>query len=115
VFCGEELLRGAAAPAREGSDHARLSDRLADRRHSQEDGSRRDAEAGEVVGEAVGVFAWSAPDKEGIWRVVLCFAIELESFAFGVSSECIGYEFMTKQELLLRAVSPQIRPIIEWL
>ena len=30
-------------------------------------------------------FAWSAPDKEGIWRVVLCYAIELESFDFSES------------------------------
>jgi 8-oxo-dGTP diphosphatase len=60
-------------------------------------------------------FAWSAPDKEGIWRVVLCYAIELESFEFSESTECVGHEFLTKQDFSTWPVSPQTRPLVEWI
>ena len=60
-------------------------------------------------------FAWSAPDKEGIWRVVLCFAIELSSFQFSWSNECVGSEFLRKEDFGSRPISPQTRPIIDWI
>jgi 8-oxo-dGTP pyrophosphatase MutT (NUDIX family) len=60
-------------------------------------------------------FAWTAVDKNGIWRLVLCFAIEVEHFRFTHSDECVGYEFVGKQDLPTRPLSPQIQPIVEWL
>lgn len=60
-------------------------------------------------------FAWTATDKHGIWRLVLCFAIELEHFCFTDSEECVGYEFVTRTDLASRPLSPQIRPLEEWI
>jgi 8-oxo-dGTP diphosphatase len=60
-------------------------------------------------------FAWTAVDKNGIWRLVLCFAIELEHLRFTSSEECAGYEFVPKRELASRPLSPQIRRLGEWL
>jgi 8-oxo-dGTP pyrophosphatase MutT (NUDIX family) len=60
-------------------------------------------------------FAWTARDKEGVWRLVLCFAIELESFEFTESEECVGYRFVVKQDLDSPSIAPQIRPLAAWL
>ncbi len=60
-------------------------------------------------------FVWSATDKLGIWRVVLCYAIELESLELGASAECVRYEFLKRDELGSRPVSPQTRPLERWL
>jgi 8-oxo-dGTP diphosphatase len=60
-------------------------------------------------------FAWTATDKNGIWRLVLCFGIELEHFGFSSSEECVGYEFVGKRELASRPLSPQIQRLEEWL
>jgi 8-oxo-dGTP diphosphatase len=60
-------------------------------------------------------FVWSATDKLGIWRVVLCYAIELESLKFSESAECVSYEFLRKNEIAARPVSPQTRPLEVWL
>jgi 8-oxo-dGTP pyrophosphatase MutT (NUDIX family) len=60
-------------------------------------------------------YAWTAPDKEGTWRLVLCFAIELERLDFTESEECVGYEFVAKNDFPTRPISPQIRPLAEWL
>ena len=60
-------------------------------------------------------FAWSAIDKKGIWRLVLCFAIELESLDFAESEECVGYRFVAKQDLDSPEVAPQTRPLAAWL
>jgi len=60
-------------------------------------------------------YAWTAPDKGGIWRLVLCFAIELEGLDFSESDECVGYEFVGKEDFGARPVSTQIRPLVEWL
>jgi 8-oxo-dGTP diphosphatase len=54
-------------------------------------------------------FAWTAVDKNGIWRLVVCFAIELEHLRFASSEECVGYEFVGKRELASRPLSPQIQ------
>jgi len=54
---------------------------------------------------------WSATDKLGIWRVVLCYAIELDSLELGESAECLGYEFLTKEQMSSRPVSPQTLPL----
>lgn len=60
-------------------------------------------------------FAWTAVDKEGVWRVVLCFGIELEHLRFAESEECVGHEFVRKEELASRPIPPQIRPLAGWL
>jgi 8-oxo-dGTP diphosphatase len=60
-------------------------------------------------------FAWTAVDKNGIRRLVLCFAIDLEHFTFTSSEECVGYEFVPERELALRPLSPQIQPLAAWL
>jgi 8-oxo-dGTP pyrophosphatase MutT (NUDIX family) len=60
-------------------------------------------------------FAWTALDKDGVWRLVLCFAIELESFEFTESEECVGYQFAVKQDLNSPRIAPQIRPLAAWL
>ena len=60
-------------------------------------------------------YAWTAVDKNGIWRLVLCFAIELEHFRFTESEECVGFEFLTRRELAARPLSPQVRPLESWL
>jgi len=60
-------------------------------------------------------FAWTAVDKNGIWRLVLCFAIDLEHFQFTHSEECVGHEFVAQRDLGSRPISPQIRPLAEWL
>jgi 8-oxo-dGTP pyrophosphatase MutT (NUDIX family) len=60
-------------------------------------------------------YAWTATDKDGVWRVVLCYAIELASFDFAESDECAGYEFVSKDDLASRPVSPQTRELARWL
>jgi 8-oxo-dGTP diphosphatase len=60
-------------------------------------------------------FAWTAVDKNGIWRLVLCFGIELEHLRFVPSEECVGHEFVGKDDLASRPISAQIRPLADWL
>jgi len=60
-------------------------------------------------------FAWTAVDKNGVWRLVLCFAIELEHRSFATFEECVGYEFVGKRELASRPLSPHIQRLGEWL
>ncbi len=60
-------------------------------------------------------FAWSATDKNGIWRVMLCFAIELPHLRFVPSEECAGISFVTKSELANLPVAPQTRGLADWL
>ena len=60
-------------------------------------------------------YAWTAADKGGIWRLVLCFAIEVERLDFIESEECVGYEFVAKTAIASLPVSPQIRPLADWL
>ena len=65
--------------------------------------------------ERVPRFTWTARDKDGVWRLVLCFAIELESLDFTKSEECVGYRFVAKQDLDSPWVAPQTRPLAAWL
>ena len=60
-------------------------------------------------------FLWTATDKLGIWRVVLCYAIEIESLELSESAECVGYEFLTAPELSSRPVNPQTLPLATYL
>ena len=60
-------------------------------------------------------FAWTARDKDGVWRLVLCFAIELESLEFTESEECVGYRFVGKGELESLSIAPHIQLLATWL
>jgi 8-oxo-dGTP diphosphatase len=57
-------------------------------------------------------FAWSAMDKDGIWRLVLCFAIELESLEFTESEECVGYRFVSRSDLDSLSIAPHSHPLV---
>jgi 8-oxo-dGTP pyrophosphatase MutT (NUDIX family) len=59
--------------------------------------------------------AWSATDKDGVWRLVLCFAIELESFEFTESEECVGYRFVSQGDFDCLSIAPHTRPLAAWL
>jgi len=60
-------------------------------------------------------FAWSARDKDGVWRLVLCFAIELENREFTESDECVGYRFVRRGDLESLPIAPQTKPLAAWL
>jgi len=60
-------------------------------------------------------FAWSARDKEGVWRLVLCFAIELESREFTETEECVGYRFVQRSDLESLPIAPHTKPLADWL
>ena len=51
----------------------------------------------------------------GVWRLVLCFAIELESLEFTESEECVGYRFVGKGELESLSIAPHIQLLATWL
>lgn len=59
--------------------------------------------------------AWTATDKHGIWRLMLCHAIELEHLRFSPSEECAGIEFATRDDLVRLPLAPQTRPLADWL
>ena len=60
-------------------------------------------------------FAWTGEDKNGIWRLMLCFKIELTSQKFIETEEHTGHEFLTKRDLASRPLLPQVRGIERWL
>ena len=60
-------------------------------------------------------FLWTAADKNGIWRLMLCFAIELAGFEFIETEECVGYEFLAARDLRSRPLLPQVQPLERWL
>jgi 8-oxo-dGTP diphosphatase len=59
--------------------------------------------------------AWSAMDKDGVWRLVLCFAIELESLELNESEECVGYRFVNQSDLDFLPIAPHTRALARWL
>jgi 8-oxo-dGTP diphosphatase len=60
-------------------------------------------------------FAWTGVDKGGIWRLVLCFSIELEHLDFVPSHECVATQFIAKRDFAAHPISVQILPLAEWL
>ena len=58
-------------------------------------------------------WSWSVRDRDGIWKVVLCFRIRLDSLAFTPSNECAGLAFFDADALAGALVVPQMRPLIE--
>ena len=48
-------------------------------------------------------------------RLVLCFAIELESLELTESEECVGYRFVSQGDLDSLSIAPHTRPLAAWL
>jgi len=61
------------------------------------------------------VFSWVTQDREGSWRVMLCFLIKLEHLDFKHSNECIGYDFFDKNTLDTINIVPQLRQLQDFL
>lgn len=55
--------------------------------------------------------AWSAFDRDGFWKVVLCFRIRLPRLDFVPSEECIALDFFDKAGLEAIDLAPQMRPL----
>ena len=60
-------------------------------------------------------FLWTAADKNGIWRLMLCFAMEIDGREFIETEECVGYEFVAKRDFASKPLLPQTRPLGDWL
>ena len=58
---------------------------------------------------------WPAQDRDGLWKVVLCFRIRLESLAFTASDECVALEFFDAPSFDAAPVVPQTRPLLGYL
>jgi ADP-ribose pyrophosphatase YjhB (NUDIX family) len=110
---------GALMLLREKSDHFDLpGGRL---EHGEEFAGCLERECREEMGVRCRVidrlprFAWTAKEKNGVWRLVLCFAIELESLELTESQECVGYRFVGKGELSSLSIAPHTQPLATWL
>ena len=60
-------------------------------------------------------WAWSARDRDGLWKVVLCFRIRLASLAFTASDECVAVDFFDVSAFESASVAPQTRPLLHYL
>jgi 8-oxo-dGTP pyrophosphatase MutT (NUDIX family) len=60
-------------------------------------------------------FAWTGVDKNGIWRLMLCFAIEIDHLEFIETEECVGYEFVARRDFAAKPLLPQTRPLERWI
>lgn len=58
--------------------------------------------------DAVPHLAWTARNYDNLWKVVLCFRIELAHLDFTPSPECIAIDFVHPAELGQLNVAPQI-------
>lgn len=56
-------------------------------------------------------WAWSAKNYDDLWKVVLCFRIELPNTNFTISDECISAGFFDAGTFRTIDVVPQIRPL----
>jgi len=82
--------------------------RILQTEHSRFEGDRpTDEQQGNPSGKGV--------DKNGIWRLMLCFAIEIEQLQFIETEECVGYEFVAKRDFAVKPLLPQTRPLESWL
>lgn len=55
--------------------------------------------------------AWSALDRDGIWKVVLCFRITLPHLDFTPSDECVNVAFFDADAFDRYDVVPQTKPL----
>ncbi len=74
-------------------------------------------ECREEMGIACGIldttpyWAWSAQDRHGLWKVVLCFRISLPHLAFTPSDECVAVGFYDVAGLATISVAPQLQAL----
>lgn len=60
-------------------------------------------------------WAWSALDRDDIWKVVLCFRITLPHLDFTSSEECVALGFFDAASLNDINLVPQMRPLQDYL
>lgn len=60
-------------------------------------------------------WAWTALDRDDIWKVVLCFRITLPNLAFTPSEECVKLGFFDAASLNDINLVPQMRPLQDYL
>lgn len=60
-------------------------------------------------------WAWSAWDRDELWKVVLCFRIRFPSLAFTPSDECVALDFFDASSFAAAPVVPQTRPLLGYL
>lgn len=60
-------------------------------------------------------YAWSARDLAGIWRVMLCWRIQLDDLRVQPSDECVAFAFFARDELSGVDLYPQTLPLRGWL
>lgn len=56
-------------------------------------------------------WAWSALDRDGLWKVVLCFRITLPHLEFTPSDECVAVGFYDDRGLAALPVVPQLQAL----
>lgn len=56
-------------------------------------------------------WAWSALDRNGLWKVVLCFRITLPHLDFTPSDECVNVGFFDADSFDVHEVVPQTLPL----
>lgn len=59
--------------------------------------------------------AWTAHDKDGKWRVVLCFRVTIPEFNCDTNSHCNGFDFFDKSSLATIDIAPHTEQLKEWL
>lgn len=67
------------------------------------------------VVDTVPMFAYSAQDSAGTWRLMLFFRIELDSFDFVESDECVEHRFVSKEDFNSLNFVSQTKKLKEWL
>lgn len=60
-------------------------------------------------------WAWSAQDRDGLWKVVLCFRITLPHLDFRASDECVKVGFFDNDTFGTIEVVPQTLPLCAYL
>lgn len=60
-------------------------------------------------------WAWSALDRDGLWKVVLCFRIALPHLNFIRSNECVACAFYSADELGSIDLVPQMHKLPAYL
>ena len=56
-------------------------------------------------------WAWPAQDRDGSWKVVLCFRIALPHLDFTPSQECVNLDLFDADSMPWHAVVPQMQPL----
>ncbi|MEK7619146.1 MAG: NUDIX hydrolase [Patescibacteria group bacterium] len=59
--------------------------------------------------------AWTALDKDGKWRVVLCFRVTIPQFHCGADSPCHEFDFFDKSTIVSIRLAPHTDQLKEWM